>query len=339
MAKVSVRTQMLRASRLRTYADSDDLSVDRIISALIPSIAVLSRHHRILREIEAFVFQTPVLQSRYEQLTSHIGQFQSVIVAFSAGVDSTLLVKASVDALGPEHVVAVTGLSDTYPEEEMQEAKELAEELGVEHVLARTEELTDPRYAQNSHQRCFFCKSELYGRLERVRGERGFDIVIDGTNADDLGDHRPGLRAARDLGVRSPLEEIGLTKDEIRQISNELGLRTWDKPAFACLSSRFPYGTPITVEKLKQVAEAERVLRQLGFKGFRVRHHESIARIEVSPEDFPGIVEHHEEIVTGVKNAGYRFVTLDLKGYTSGSLNDELTIKLRETTAAVARSA
>jgi pyridinium-3,5-biscarboxylic acid mononucleotide sulfurtransferase len=285
------------------------------------------------------VFQNSNLQVRYDELTAHISRLDSVIVAFSAGVDSTLLVRASRDALGPDRVVAVTGLSDTYPEEEMQEARELAQELGVEHVMARTEELTDPRYAQNSHQRCFFCKSELYGRLEKVRKERGFNVVIDGTNADDLGDHRPGLRAARDLGVRSPLEEIGMTKDEIRQISNELGLRTWDKPAFACLSSRFPYGTPITVEKLKQVAEAERVLRQLGFKGFRVRHHEKIARIEVPPEDFVRIVEHHDEIVAGIKSAGYRFVTLDLKGYTSGSLNEDLSIKLRETTSQRARSA
>jgi pyridinium-3,5-biscarboxylic acid mononucleotide sulfurtransferase len=282
------------------------------------------------------VFENSELKGRYDELIRHIREFESVVVAFSAGVDSTLLVRASVDALGYERVIAATGLSDTYPEEEMQEARELAQELGVEHVMARTEELTDPRYAQNSHQRCFFCKSELYSRLERVRTERGFEKVIDGTNADDLGDHRPGLRAARDFNVRSPLQEIGMTKSEIRQISNELGLRTWDKPAFACLSSRFPYGTPITVEKLRQVAEAERVLRLLGFKGFRVRHHDTIARIEVPPEDFARIVEHHDEIVKGVKAAGYRFVTLDLKGYVSGSLNDELSIKLRETTARTA---
>ena len=286
------------------------------------------------------MFQNPALESRYAELTRHIaGMGSSIVVAFSAGVDSTLLVRATRDALGVNRVIAATGLSDTYPAEEMQEARELAEELGVEHVLARTEELTDPRYAQNSHQRCFFCKSELYGRLDRIREERGFDLIIDGTNADDLGDHRPGLRAARDLGVRSPMEEIGMTKDEIRQISNELGLRTWDKPAFACLSSRFPYGTPITVEKLRQVAEAERVLRQLGFKGFRVRHHDTIARIEVSPEDFPAVLEHHDTIVEGIKASGYRFVTLDLKGYTSGSLNEGLSIKLREATTHTASSA
>jgi pyridinium-3,5-biscarboxylic acid mononucleotide sulfurtransferase len=284
------------------------------------------------------VFQSPEFETRYNELTTAIaGMGSRIIVAFSAGVDSTLLVRAARDALGTANVIAVTGLSDTYPEEEMQEARELAHELGVEHIMARTEELTDPRYAQNSHQRCFFCKSELYGRLDSIRQERGFNLIIDGTNADDIGDHRPGLRAARELGVRSPMEEIGMTKDEIRQISSALGLRTWDKPAFACLSSRFPYGTPITVEKLRQVAEAERVLRKLGFKGFRVRHHDTIARIEVSPDDFPAVLQHHDEIVEGVKASGYRFVTLDLTGYRSGSLNEGLSIKLRETSPGTAR--
>ncbi len=227
----------------------------------------------------------PTTQQKLDDLRQSLTEFGSVVVAYSAGVDSTLVLRVAHDVLG-DRVIAATGLSDTYPEEEMAEARELAAEIGVEHVMMRTEELTDPRYAMNSHQRCFFCKNELYGKLRELATERRIEHIVDGTNADDVGDHRPGLRAARQLGVHSPLQEVGMTKEEIREISNELGLRTWDKPAFACLSSRFPYGTPITVEKLKQVADAERAMRQLGFKGFRVRHHDEIARLEMDPADF-----------------------------------------------------
>jgi pyridinium-3,5-biscarboxylic acid mononucleotide sulfurtransferase len=262
-------------------------------------------------------------QEKYRQLQQNVADLGSVLVAYSAGVDSTLVLRVAHDTLA-ERVIAATGLSDTYPEEEMAEARTLAAEMGVEHVMVRTEELTDPRYAMNSHQRCFFCKNELYGKLRELADERGIVHIVDGTNADDMGDHRPGLRAARQIGVRSPLQEVGMTKAEIREISNELGLRTWDKPAFACLSSRFPYGTPITLEKLKQVAEAERGIRQLGFRGFRVRHHDKLARLEVDPSDFPRVLEHHDEIVACVRAAGYRFVTLDLQGYRSGSLNEGL---------------
>jgi pyridinium-3,5-biscarboxylic acid mononucleotide sulfurtransferase len=262
-------------------------------------------------------------QEKYRQLQQNVADLGSVLVAYSAGVDSTLVLRVAHDTLA-ERVIAATGLSDTYPEEEMAEARTLAAEMGVEHVMVRTEELTDPRYAMNSHQRCFFCKNELYGKLRELADERGIAHIVDGTNADDMGDHRPGLRAARQIGVRSPLQEVGMTKAEIREISNELGLRTWDKPAFACLSSRFPYGTPITLEKLKQVAEAERGIRQLGFRGFRVRHHDKLARLEVDPSDFPRVLEHHDEIVACVRAAGYRFVTLDLQGYRSGSLNEGL---------------
>ena len=228
---------------------------------------------------------TPELQARYDELRAHIAGLGSALVAFSGGVDSTLVLKVAHDALG-DRAAAGTGLSDTYPEEEMREAREIASEIGAEFIFARTMELTDPRYAANNSQRCFFCKTELYSRLADVARERGFEWLLDGTNADDLGDHRPGMRAARNWNVRSPLAELGFNKKEIRELSAALNLRTWDKPSFACLSSRFAYGDPITVEKLKIVAKAETAMRELGFRGFRVRHHESVARIELPEADF-----------------------------------------------------
>lgn len=269
------------------------------------------------------------LAAKFQRLRDVIQELGSVVVAYSAGVDSTLVLWVAHEVLR-DRVIAATGLSDTYPAEEMAEARALAAEIGVEHVMVRTEELTDPRYALNSHQRCFFCKNELYGRLRELADQRGLAHIVDGSNADDMGDHRPGMRAARQLGVRSPLQEVGFSKDEIRAMSQALGLRTWDKPAFACLSSRFPYGTPITIEGLRQVADAERALRRLGFRGFRVRHHDSVARIEVDPSEFGRVIEHAAEISDAVKAAGYRFVTLDLQGYRSGSLNEGLSPKLIE---------
>jgi pyridinium-3,5-biscarboxylic acid mononucleotide sulfurtransferase len=249
-------------------------------------------------------------------------------VAFSGGVDSALLLKASVLALG-ERAIAATGLSETYAPEEMEEARSVAAEIGAVHVMVRTMELTDPRYANNSHQRCFFCKTELYTQLQAYAKQHGFAAVVDGTNADDLGDFRPGIRAANQLGVRSPLQDVGLTKQEIRDLSLWLALPTWDKPAAACLSSRFAYGDPITVEKLSQVARAESHIRRLGYRGFRVRHHDEIARIEMPIDQLADAVVDREEIARGVREAGYRYVTIDLEGYTSGRMNEGLNARLK----------
>ncbi len=263
------------------------------------------------------------LDQKYEHLQAILRDMDSVMVAFSAGVDSTLLLKVAHDVLG-DRCVAATAISETYPREEWEEAERLAQEIGVEHIVCRTNELADPEYAINNPDRCYHCKKTLFTEIEPLAQERGFRFIAYGAMADDVGDHRPGHRAARDFEVRAPLLEAGIGKREIRELSKRLGLATWNKPAFACLSSRIAYGEQVTSEKLTQLDEAERFLRQLQFANFRVRLHDTIARIEVMPDDFPRIVEYHGAIVERFKELGFVYVTLDLQGFRSGSMNEPL---------------
>jgi uncharacterized protein len=245
-----------------------------------------------------------------------------VVVAFSGGVDSTFLARAARDAVG-DAALLVTADSETYPAAELEETRRLAALLGMRHEVVRTRELDRPEYARNSSDRCFHCKEELFTRLEPIARQAGSALVIYGANMDDLGDHRPGMKSAETRGVRAPLIEAALWKEEIRALSRELGLPTWDKPSFACLSSRFQYGDRITAEKLRQVDAAEAFLRSLGFRQLRVRHHDRVARLEIPREDMPRLWEEgrHERIVKRFREIGYHYVAVDLLGFQSGSAN------------------
>jgi len=247
------------------------------------------------------------------------------LVAFSGGVDSTLLLKVASQELG-ENVLAVVARSETYPEREVRAAARLARDLGVKHLVIKTEEIDNPMFAENSPLRCYHCKQELFSRLKEIAAARSIPHVLDGSNFDDRGDYRPGSKAGRELGVRSPLRDAGLTKEEIRRLSREMGLPTWDKPSLACLASRFPYYTAIDRRALLRVGRAEDIVRELGIKQFRVRHHGEIARIEVDSEEFGRLMtsKARAKIIDGLKRLGYAYVTLDLEGYRTGSLNEPL---------------
>ena len=265
------------------------------------------------------------MDAKFERLTRLLGENERLLVAFSAGVDSTFLLKAAHMALG-ERVVALTASSPTVPPGELGVATAFAASLGCRHIVIDSNELDNPSFQQNPANRCFFCKDELY-RICRAESDKlGIETIVDGTNLDDLQDHRPGLKAADAWGVRHPLVEAEMTKADIRRYSRELNLTTWDKPSSPCLSSRFPYGTAINLERLKQVGACEVFMKELRFREFRVRYHGDLARIEVSQAEIDRLFEKpiRDAVVKKFKEAGFHYVSLDLQGFRSGSLNEAL---------------
>ena len=256
---------------------------------------------------------------KLERLRHIVADMQSVLVAFSGGIDSTLVLKVAHDELGTK-AVGITAVSPTYPAAELESATRTAQEIGALHEVVSTDQLEIPAFVQNDAARCFHCKTDLYRLLERLRASRSMQWVLDGTNMDDLGDDRPGIKAAREWAVRSPLVEAGLTKADVRAAAHRLGLSMWDKPAAACLSSRIPRGVPITVEKLRRVEQAEAILQAEGFRQVRVRDHGDIARIELAPEEFPRLDQPalRSSLSARLREVGFRFICVDLEGYRPG---------------------
>jgi uncharacterized protein len=268
------------------------------------------------------------LVEKGRRLHDILAGYQSVLIAFSGGVDSAYLSIAAADVLG-ERALAVTADSPSYPDTHRQLALSIAGDFGFAHEMIHTAELERPEYRANPANRCYYCKDELYSSLSALATERGIAVVVDGNNADDRGDYRPGRQAAREFGVRSPLDEADLSKDEIRELSRRAGMPTWDEPASACLSSRIPYHSEVTVEKLQTIERAEAALRRLGFRVCRVRHHDDLARVEIARAEMARALEPETSaaIVRELKAAGYRYVALDLQGYRTGSLNEGLLLR------------
>ena len=258
-----------------------------------------------------------------QSLKNYLQQFESAVVALSGGVDSSLVAKVANEVFGAR-AIAVISASESLPESERRLAVKLCSEIGIQFREIKTTELQDESYRANDGNRCFVCKSYLYKELQSFAVHNGYDVVLDGANADDLSDYRPGRRAAAENNVKSPLAELGIGKDRVREIARELQLPNWNKPASACLASRVPYGTEVTKEILAQVESAEEILRDTGFIQFRVRHHDAVARIEIPPDEFFKMIEARESVTKQMKQLGYKFISLDLDGFRSGSMNELL---------------
>lgn len=265
-----------------------------------------------------------MIEQKHQMLVSILQEMQKVVVAFSGGVDSTFLLKVAVDTLGVDNVLAVTADSETYPTSELEEAKRLAAHIGARHQVIETSELAIPGYTENDKNRCYFCKHSLFNQLVPIMKKKGFRNVIYGVIADDMSEYRPGMKAAKEKGVRGPLQEADLYKEEIRGLSKQMGLPTWDKPSFACLSSRIAYGETITKAKLTKVEKSEAFLKTIGLRQVRVRTHGDIARIEVEPHEMQKLLANHQRVTEKLQSYGYKFVTMDLLGYKSGSMNRAL---------------
>ena len=268
---------------------------------------------------------TKSIDKKYGDLCNFLKSEGKLAVAFSAGVDSTLLLKAAIDALGSGNVLAVTAVSHSFPERENREAEQFCSDNGVRRVIVEVDQLSIPGFRENPADRCYICKKELFGRMIEAARENGFEKVAEGSNLDDLSDYRPGLKAIAELGVLSPLREAELSKSEIREISERLGLPTWNKPSMACLATRFVYGETISDEKLLRVERSEELLRELGFKQYRVRIHGNdgrLARIEVLPSEFGKLLENRAEIAGKLREYGFEYVSMDLEGYRTGSMNE-----------------
>ena len=259
--------------------------------------------------------------SKLEKLKKILKKMQSALLAYSGGVDSSFLLKITRESLG-DKVLAVTAVSATYPQDELESAKKTARLLKARHKIIRTSELGNKNFVSNPVNRCYFCKKELFGRLKKIARKNNLKFIIDASNATDKKDYRPGAKAKKELGIRSPLEEAGFTKNEIRRLSKKFKLRSWNKPALACLASRVPYGMPITPAVLSKVEKAERSLKAMGFKQVRLRHYGTLCRIEVNAADVEALVKKRNLIVAKLKPLGYNYITVDLEGYRTGSLNE-----------------